>query len=465
MAKEDKTESPNELSVDTTRMSVAPKIIVVAILSAFALVVVYSLASKNQTQEEAPKEQPKQSFTDTSTDYVSTFTANADYSEPVHFEIPTRDDPPRQDEEFIPERGTPKEMTPEEQKEIIQNRPEELELKADLPPNTAQPDPRFEEYKQLRKQQFMQALASQPRNPNFNGSSKSGSTVVHGSNSSTLQAPSANATYQEKMNYYSQRKAELQRQKDSGSNYSQKVALARQLMAENLGTGNSSSNASAPGSRMEVGNNNSNEPKDWQLKNRLEAPKALTVNTGFVIPATLITGVNSDLPGHLIAQVSQNVYDTATGQYLLIPQGTKLFGMYSSGIMFGQERVMVAWNRLVYPDGRTLDLGQMAGSDMGGYSGFTDQVNNHYWKLFKSAFLLSMVTASVTYTDNKYVNDKDTTSASSAMAEALGNELGSVTTELIRKHMNVAPTIEIRSGYRFNVIVNKDISFSTPYQK
>ena len=75
-----------------------------------------------------------------------------------------------------------------------------------------------------------------------------------------------------------------------------------------------------------------------------------------------------------------------------------------------------------------------------------------------------MVTASVTYSDNKCVNDKDTTSASFAMAEALGNELGSVTTELIRKHMNVAPTIEIRSGYRFNVIVNKDISFNAPYK-
>ena len=454
------TQSPNELSVDTTRMSVAPKIIVVAILSAFALVVVYSLASKNQPQEEEVKEQPKQEITGTNNDeFINSFTAKADYSEPVHFEIPTR-----KDEEFVPDSDKPREMTPEEQKEFIKNRPDELELKADLPPNTAQPDPRFEEYKQLRKQQFMQALTSQPRNSSFNGSSSKSSTVIHGSDQSSLQRPSSDASYQEKMNYYNQRKAELQRLKGSGSNYSEKLALAKQLMAESTGNSNSNvGNSSSP--EFSADNNNSkNEPRNWQLTNTLEAPKALTVNTGFVIPATLITGVNSDLPGHLIGQVSQNVYDTATGQHLLIPQGTKLFGIYNSGIMFGQERVMVAWNRLVYPDGRTLDLGQMAGSDMSGYSGFTDQVNNHYWKLFKSAFLLSMVTASVTYTDNKYVNDKDTTSASSAMAEALGNELGSVTTELIRKHMNVAPTIEIRSGYRFNVIVNKDISFNAPYK-
>lgn len=458
MAK-DETESPNEVSVDTTRMSVAPKIIVVAILSAFALVVVYSLASKNQPQEEEVKEQPKQEITGTNNDeFINSFTAKADYSEPVHFEIPTR-----KDEEFVPESDKPREMTPEEQKEMLKNRPDELELKADLPPNTAQPDPRFEEYKQLRKQQFMQALTSQPRNSNFNGSNSS--TVIHGSDRSSLQRPSSDASYQEKMNYYNQRKAEIQRLKNSGSDYSQKLALAKQLMAETIGDSNSNAgNASPAISASSADNNNSNEPRNWQLPNTLEAPKALTVNTGFVIPATLITGVNSDLPGHLIGQVSQNVYDTATGQYLLIPQGTKLFGIYNSGILFGQERVMVAWNRLVYPDGRTLDLGQMAGSDMGGYSGFTDQVNNHYWKLFKSAFLLSMVTASVTYTDNKYVNDKDTTSASSAMAEALGNELGSVTTELIRKHMNVAPTLEIRSGYRFNVIVNKDISFNAPYK-
>ncbi|WP_295365933.1 TrbI/VirB10 family protein [uncultured Succinivibrio sp.] len=457
MAK-DETESPNEVSVDTTRMSVAPKIIVVAILSAFALVVVYSLASKNQPQEEEVKEQPKQEITGTNNDeFINSFTAKADYSEPVHFEIPTR-----KDEEFVPESDKPREMTPEEQKEMLKNRPDELELKADLPPNTAQPDPRFEEYKQLRKQQFMQALTSQPRNSNFNGSNSS--TVIHGSDRSSLQRPSSDASYQEKMNYYNQRKAEIQRLKNSGSDYSEKLALAKQLMAETVGNGNTNASNSSSSAISADNNNNSNEPRNWQLNSTLEAPKALTVNTGFVIPATLITGVNSDLPGHLIGQVSQNVYDTATGQYLLIPQGTKLFGIYNSGIMFGQERVMVAWNRLVFPDGRTLDLGQMAGSDMGGYSGFTDQVNNHYWKLFKSAFLLSMVTASVTYTDNKYVNDKDTKSASSAMAEALGNELGSVTTELIRKHMNVSPTIEIRSGYRFNVIVNKDISFTAPYK-
>ena len=146
MAK-DENESPNEVSVDTTRMSVAPKIIVVAIISAFALVVVYSLASKNQPQEEEVKEQPKQEITGTNNDeFINSFTAKADYSEPVHFEIPTR-----KDEEFAPDRDEPKEITPEKQKEIIKERPDELELKADLPPNTAQPDPRFEEIQAVQE--------------------------------------------------------------------------------------------------------------------------------------------------------------------------------------------------------------------------------------------------------------------------------------------------------------------------
>ena len=192
----DENESPSVITADTTRMSIAPKIIVVAILSAFALVVVYSLATKNQQQEEENKETPKENFTQTTKDYVNTLTANADYTEPGHFEIPTH-----QDEEFAPDRDEPKEITPEKQKEIIKERPDELELKPDLPPNTAQPDPRFEEYKQLRKQQFMQALTSQSRNSSFNGSNSS-SSVIHGNDRSALQRPSSDASYQENFRWH-----------------------------------------------------------------------------------------------------------------------------------------------------------------------------------------------------------------------------------------------------------------------
>ncbi len=235
-------------------------------------------------------------------------------------------------------------------------------------------------------------------------------------------------------------------------------------MGKYVNNNNNNNNNNSNNSNTYASNNQVTSSTNWDLGHSVEKAKKLTINTGFVIPAVLQTAINSDLKGNILANVSQNVYDTATGHYLLIPQGTKIYGAFSNNIQFGQERVFVIWNRLVFPNGQTLDLEAMQGVDMAGASGFTDQVNNHYWKLFKGAFLLSMVTASVTYADNKYnKGTSETRSATSAMSEALGNELGQVTTELIRKHMNVAPTLEIRNGYRFNVIVNKDITFNKPY--
>lgn len=263
------------------------------------------------------------------------------------------------------------------------------------------------------------------------------------------------------MNYYSQLQARLAQQTsgDSTAQYQARLALAKQMIGDIQGNNTTQQSSTVMAQNTKEGS------RDWQLHSSLEKAKSFTINTGFVIPAVMVTGINSDLAGSIIGQVSQNVYDTATGKHLLIPQGTKLFGTYSSQIQYGQERVLVAWNRLIYPDGRTMDLGQMIGADVGGYSGFSDQVNNHYWKLFKGAFLLSMITAAVTYSDNKYnTGYGESRSATSAMSESLGQNLGDVSTELIRKNMNVSPTLEIRNGYRFNVVVTKDISFGAPYK-
>lgn len=212
---------------------------------------------------------------------------------------------------------------------------------------------------------------------------------------------------------------------------------------------------------------NSSEGGDkdrWQMETDLQAPRSdYEVRAGFVIPATMISGINSDLPGKVIAQVSQSVYDTATGKNLLIPQGARLFGEYTNDVAFGQDRVMIAWQRLIYPDGRALDIGEMPGADGAGYSGFKDQVNNHYFRLFGSAILMSAVTAGITYSQGN-IGDEDGTSASSALSEALGQQLGQVTAQLISKNMNVSPTIEIRPGYRFNVITIKDLTFDAPYK-
>ena len=231
-----------------------------------------------------------------------------------------------------------------------------------------------------------------------------------------------------------------------------------------FGGGITGSDPLASDRHMQIG---SRAPNDdvWSLNSQMVPPKPYEISTGFVIPATMITGINSDLPGSIQAQVSQNVYDTATGNSLLIPQGTKLYGVYSSNIAFGQSRVLVAWNRLIFPDGRKLDIGEMPGATSAGYSGFEDKVNNHYFRLFGAAFLMSGITAGITYSqDRNDDNGNDSTTASDAMSEALGQQLGQVAAQLIQKHLNVAPTIEIRPGFRFNVIVTKDIAFDRPYK-
>ena len=209
-----------------------------------------------------------------------------------------------------------------------------------------------------------------------------------------------------------------------------------------------------------------NSEDRWQLGSSIEAPRSpFELRAGFVIPATLISGINSELPGQIIAQVAQAVYDTPTGKHMLVPQGSRLVGSYSSDVAYGQSRVLVAWQRIVFPDGKALDIGSMPGSDSAGYSGLHDKVNNHYLRIFGSAFLMSGIVAGISLSqDNSDSSDEDRTTASSAMSEALGQQLGQVTAQMIAKNLNIAPTIEIRPGYRFNVMVTKDMTFSKPYQ-
>jgi len=210
---------------------------------------------------------------------------------------------------------------------------------------------------------------------------------------------------------------------------------------------------------------NSGQGDRWKLDSQPEAPRTpYELRAGFVVPATLISGINSELPGQIMGQVAQNVYDTATGKYLLIPQGSRLVGAYSSNVAYGQARVLVAWQRIIFPDGKAMDIGSMPGADSAGYAGFNDQVNNHYFRLFASAFLMSSVTAGISMSQPQQTIGTTTRTASSAMSEALGQQLGQVTAQLISKNMNIAPTLEIRPGYRFNVMVTKDMTFSKPYQ-
>ncbi len=185
------------------------------------------------------------------------------------------------------------------------------------------------------------------------------------------------------------------------------------------------------------------------------------VKTGTILPATMIGGLNSDLPGDMLAQISQNVYDTATGKYLLIPQGSKLVGTYDNYITYGQNRALVAWSRLIYPDGSTIELEGMPGVDQSGYAGFEDQVNHHYFKVFGSAILMSLVTGAYDYSQGNTSGGitSEVRSAGDTMASAVARELAQTSAMLLKKNLDIQPTIVIRPGYQFNVMVKKDIIF------
>lgn len=203
----------------------------------------------------------------------------------------------------------------------------------------------------------------------------------------------------------------------------------------------------------------------WKLGADQETPNSrYELRAGAVIPATLQSGINSELPGQITAIVAQDVRDTATGTFVLIPQGARLVGSYAADVQYGQERVLVAWQRITWPDGKVLDIGAMPGADGAGYSGFHDLVDNHFWRLFGNALLLSGITGGVAYSQDALAPTGERTTVGSAMGQSVGQQLGQVSEEMIRKQMNVAPTIEIRPGYRFNVQVTKDLTFNAPYR-
>jgi type IV secretion system protein VirB10 len=199
-------------------------------------------------------------------------------------------------------------------------------------------------------------------------------------------------------------------------------------------------------------------PDQNTLQSRREAPLSrYEVKAGTVIPAVMIGGVNSDLPGVLLAQVSQNVYDTATGRFILIPQGSKLVGVYDANITTGQERVLVAWNRIIYPDASSIDLGRMPGADEGGYAGFNDQVNTHFWRVWGNALLMSAFSAGVQLSQGNAAATNGSLNTTQTIGAAMGQQLGQLGMEMARRNMQIQPTLEIRPGYRFAVMVTKDM--------
>ncbi len=245
----------------------------------------------------------------------------------------------------------------------------------------------------------------------------------------------------------------------------------------------------------------------WLSPYTRERGRKYEVKTGTVIPGVMVTGINSDLPGVMIAQIAQNVYDTATGKHLLLPQGSKLYGVYDSRVIYGQSRTLVAWNRIIFPDGTSVTLGAFPGTDVSGYSGFHDKVNNHYLRTFGQILLISVFNAIpslveekesssssqsveiVTYTEQEYkgldengkpiivtlTKQKPVTTAKSKsrggvstfsdeFKMSLAEQMAQIGLAITNKNLNIKPTLEIRPGYKFNVIVTNDLVFSSSYK-
>ncbi len=189
------------------------------------------------------------------------------------------------------------------------------------------------------------------------------------------------------------------------------------------------------------------------------------IKAGWDIPAVLEQAMNSDLPGEVRALVRSNVYDTASGDYLLIPQGARLVGEYNSNVSYGQDGLQVVWNRIIFPDGSSMNLDGMNGQDEKGFSGFRDKVDRHYKRLFGTALLTSLFSAGLQLSQNNRggQNTLSTPTPGQTAGQAVGTEVTQVGVEITKKNLNVQPTIKIPIGYRFNVRVNRDLLFDSPY--
>lgn len=193
---------------------------------------------------------------------------------------------------------------------------------------------------------------------------------------------------------------------------------------------------------------------DFYLHSGLqEMTSPYTVLAGTVIPGVMLTGINSQLPGQLIGQVRENVYDSVTGNYLLIPQGSRVIGVYDNETTPGQKRVLVVWTRLILPNGQSLDLESMQGTDAGGYSGMSDKVNNHTHKLINGVLLSSLFAAAASLS----AGDALDWAFGQRAAYGAADEVSRVGSKYAEKMMDIPPTIEIRPGMEFNIMVHKDM--------
>lgn len=191
---------------------------------------------------------------------------------------------------------------------------------------------------------------------------------------------------------------------------------------------------------------------------RVMAPTSpYILQAGAVIPAAMITGIRSDLPGQITAQVTENVYDSPTGSLLLIPQGTRIIGQYDDSVSFGQRRVLLVWNRLILPNGRSIVLERLPGADAAGYAGLEDGVDYHWWDLMRAAGLSTLLAAGTELA----ASDEDRLVR--AIRDGAQDTINQAGQQIVQRQLQVAPTLTIRPGFPVRVIVTRDLVLE-PYR-
>ena len=197
-----------------------------------------------------------------------------------------------------------------------------------------------------------------------------------------------------------------------------------------------------------------NAPVDRRTtsSDRVMAPASpFVLQAGAVIPAALITGIRSDLPGQITAQVTENIYDSPTGRILLVPQGTRIIGQYDNNVQFGQRRVLLVWNRLIMPNGRSIVLERQPGADTQGYAGLEDGVDYHWWDLAKAAGLSTLLAV------GSELAISDENRLLRAIRSGGQDTINDASHQIVRRQLNVAPTLTIRPGFPVRIVVTRDL--------
>jgi type IV secretion system protein VirB10 len=195
-----------------------------------------------------------------------------------------------------------------------------------------------------------------------------------------------------------------------------------------------------------------------------EAPSAWMLFQGTVIPSVLVTPVTSDAPGTLTARVTRDVYDDVRAQRLLVPKGSRLYGTYMNEVGEGQERVLMSFSRLIFPNGQSVRLSGFSGADSMGRSGLPADVNSHFWKMFGAGFLI----AGVAKVFDRASSEQNITvinqaGGSTTLTDSAGQILTETARKVLEQNQNISPTLSLPEGYKFNVIVNRDMALA-PYK-